>query len=192
MATHARGTGHLPGDDPDEIFDLVDECDRVIGRVRRGEAHRNPALIHRSVQVLVFGRDGRLLLQRRSSTKDLFPGAFCAAAAGHVAAGEGYGAAARRELEEELGIAPTPRFIGKRLVWSERETEQCALFIARSDGPFRFHPTEIAGGAFYALDEARERSDSGALAVTPALRVALDTLARIEREGRLEQLLQRL
>ena len=47
-------------DDPDELFDLVDESDRVVGQVRRGEAHRNPAFIHRSVQILVFASDGRL------------------------------------------------------------------------------------------------------------------------------------
>ena len=60
-------------DDPDELFDLVDESDRVVGQVRRGEAHRNPAFIHRSVQILIFASDGRLLLQRRSTKKDLVP-----------------------------------------------------------------------------------------------------------------------
>ena len=99
---------HDPGqilDDPDEMFDLVDLDDHVIGQVRRGEAHRNPALIHRSVQVLVFTHAGQMLLQRRSASKDLFPGYYCASASGHVASGEHYATTAERELIEELGIS---------------------------------------------------------------------------------------
>src|SRR6185312_17340618 len=88
-------------DDPDELFDLVDEGDRVVGQVRRGEAHRNPAFIHRSVQILVLASDGRLLLQRRSAKKDLFPGYYCASASGHVASGDDYLTTAERELAEE-------------------------------------------------------------------------------------------
>jgi isopentenyl-diphosphate delta-isomerase len=95
-AQRPQSDQRLMGDDPDEVFDLVDERDHVIGRVRRGDAHHNPDLIHRSVQVLVFDRLGRLLLQRRSQTKDLFPGYYCASASGHVTAGDEYARAARR------------------------------------------------------------------------------------------------
>src|SRR5262249_55222376 len=140
-------------DDPDELFDLVDLDDRVIGRVRRGEAHSNPALVHRSVQVLVFASDGRLLLQRRSAAKDLFPGYWCASASGHVNSGEDYAATAEREVGEELGVAPRLRYLGKTLVRSEPETEITALFVARCDGPFAFSPVETDGGAFFTLDD---------------------------------------
>src|SRR5690348_2474707 len=118
------------------MFDLVDLEDCVIGRVRRGDAHRDPRLIHRSVQVLVFTSDGSLLLQRRAATKDLFPDSLCASASGHVAAGANYEESARRELLEELGVAPAIRYVDKALVRSEAETEITALFVARCDGPF--------------------------------------------------------
>src|SRR5689334_14044831 len=111
----ARDSGQIL-DDPDEIFDLVDANDQVIGKVRRGDAHRNPALIHRSVQVLVFTHDGLLLLQRRSAHKDLFPGYYCASASGHVASGEEYATTAERELAEELGISAPLTYISKALV----------------------------------------------------------------------------
>jgi isopentenyl-diphosphate Delta-isomerase len=90
------------GDDPDEVEDLVDPDDRVIGRVRRGDAHRDPSLIHRSAQALVFTSDGRILLQRRAATKDLFPGYLCASASGHVMAGDEY--AQNRAPRVERGI----------------------------------------------------------------------------------------
>jgi isopentenyldiphosphate isomerase len=180
------------GDDPDELFDRVDAADHVIGQVRRGEAHRDPALIHRSVQILVFARDGRVLLQRRSAAKDLFPGCYCASASGHVASGEDYTTTARRELREELGIAPALAYLGKETVLSAEETEITALFAARSDGPFTFHPTETAGGQLFTRDELRAAHQRDTLALTPAARVALAALDWLDRAGMLSGLLAML
>jgi isopentenyldiphosphate isomerase len=170
---------HPSTDDPNELFDLVDLDDRVIGRVRRGEAHRNPALVHRSVQILVFARNGRLFLQRRSRTKDLFPGYYCASASGHVISGEEYLTTARREVEEELGVGPQLRFVNTALVRSDCETEITALFLARSDGPFTLSPTETDGGVWLALDDLR--SGEFNLPLTPAARVAVAELDRLDR-----------
>ncbi|HST88871.1 MAG TPA: NUDIX domain-containing protein [Ktedonobacterales bacterium] len=180
------------GDDPDELFDRVDAADRVIGQVRRAEAHRDPALIHRSVQILVFARDGRVLLQRRSAAKDLFPGCYCASASGHVASGEDYTATARRELREELGIAPALAYLGKETVLSVEETEITALFAARSDGPFTFHPTETAGGVFFTLDDLRAPRLRDTLVLTPAARVALAALDQLDHASILSGLLAML
>jgi isopentenyl-diphosphate Delta-isomerase len=163
-------------DNPDELFDLVDLDDRVLGTVRRGAAHGNPALVHRSVQVLVFSGDGRLLLQRRSQRKDLFPGYYCASASGHVAAGEEYEGTAERELEEELGIAAPLSLLGKVVVSTKPETEITEIFATRSDGPYAFHPTETDGGVLLPLSQVRLGRANGTLAMTPALLAALDVL----------------
>jgi isopentenyldiphosphate isomerase len=177
-------------DNPDEVFDLVDLQDQVIGHVRRGQAHRDPRLVHRSVQILVFGSDDRLLLQRRSLSKDLFPGYYCASASGHVASGETYAITAEREVEEELGVRPRLRYLGKTLVRSDVETEMTALFVARSDGPFHFHPTETQGGRFVALAElGRART---MLPMTPALLAALDAVDAMQRTHELATLLAQL
>lgn len=172
-------------DDPNELFDLVDEHDNVIGRVRRGDAHSNPALIHRSVQILVFASDRRLLLQRRSAAKDLFPGYYCASASGHVISGDGYLTTAERELAEELGIAARLTPIGKALIRSEHETEHTMLYVARSDGPYSFHPTETVGGALVPFGEVWDGVARGTLPVTPALRVAVTELRALagQHEG---------
>lgn len=163
-------------DNPDERFDLVDERDTVIGTVRRGDAHRDPSLIHRSVQVLVLDHAGRILLQLRSARKDLFPGYYCASASGHVIAGETYDATAGREMVEELGVSAPLYSLGVTMVRSEIETEMTALYLVRHDGPFQFHPTETDGGRWFTIDEVRDTR--GWLPVTPALRVALDELER--------------
>lgn len=180
------------GDDPTEVFDLIDADDRVIGRVLRGEAHRNPALLHRSVQVLIFASDGRLLLQRRSETKDLFPGYYCASASGHVAAGESYDATAAREVREELGVALALTYLDKRIVRSDCETEMTVLYLGRSDGPFTFHPTETAGGAYFTLAEIEAERAQQSLPMTPALLCALDALTELGQAGTLDSTLAAL
>jgi isopentenyl-diphosphate delta-isomerase len=97
----------------EEIFDVVNCSDEVIGRAPRAVVHAN-GLRHRSVHILVFNIAGELYIQRRSLDKDSAPGLWDTSAAGHVESGEGYIAAGGRELHEELGLdqntALTPLF----------------------------------------------------------------------------------
>lgn len=179
-------------DNPDEIFDLIDADDHVIGYVRRGDAHHDPSLLHRSVQVLVFNSNHQLLLQHRSQRKDLFPGYYAASASGHVDSGEDYATAASRETREELGVSLSLFFIGKTLVHSETETEMTALFLACSDGPFQFHPTETQGGEFFSLEQVLMSRSTEKLPMTPALLVALAELERLARDQSLAALLAAL
>jgi isopentenyl-diphosphate delta-isomerase type 1 len=87
---------------PDEILAVVDEENVEIGSATRREIHERK-LLHRAVHVLVFGPDGRLLIQQRSSCKDTFP-LHWECVGGHLGPGEEYRAAAEREVVEELGV----------------------------------------------------------------------------------------
>jgi isopentenyl-diphosphate delta-isomerase type 1 len=91
------------GQSPDEVFDLVDENDQVIGSLARAEIHRRQ-LRHRAVHVFWLRGDGQLCLQRRSYAKDNCPGQVSTSCAGHVDSGESYLSAALRELAEEIGL----------------------------------------------------------------------------------------
>jgi len=91
------------GQQPDEVFDLVDTRDQVIGSAFRREIHRQ-GLLHRAIHIFWLRSNGEVCLQRRSYAKDNCPGLLSSACAGHVDAGESYHAAAVRELSEELGI----------------------------------------------------------------------------------------
>jgi len=88
----------------EEVLDVVDADDVVVGTATRSEIHRQGHR-HRAVHVLVYDAVGQIYVQRRSWTKDCSPGLWDTSAAGHVDHGESYAAAARRELAEELGIA---------------------------------------------------------------------------------------
>ncbi len=91
------------GNDPQELFAVVDENDRVTGSAPRAQVHGNN-LRHRAVHLFIFNRVGELLLQKRSRLKDRHPNVWDSSAAGHVGAGEEYDATAARELQEELGV----------------------------------------------------------------------------------------
>ncbi len=147
----------------DELFDVVDEQDRVVGRARRAEVHAR-RLRHRAVHVLCFDEAGRVFLQRRSMAKDSAPGKWCASCSGHLDAGEDYAAAALRELAEEIGARVEPAALEPWLrLEACRETgmEFVWVYRVRHAGPFTLHPAEIMDGAWFergALETAlRER-----------------------------------
>lgn len=91
----------------DEIVALVDEDNNVVGAVPRREM-RAKRLLHRSTYIMVFHPQGSLYVQKRTMTKDVFPGYYDPVAGGVVLAGESYEESAARELEEEMGIRNVP------------------------------------------------------------------------------------
>jgi 16S rRNA (adenine1518-N6/adenine1519-N6)-dimethyltransferase len=86
------------------LIQTVDEKDQVIGSATIKEIWSR-GLRFRVSRIMVEEPGGRVLLQKRLSTKDLYPGRWDNSAAGHVDAGETYLVAARRELAEEIGLS---------------------------------------------------------------------------------------
>lgn len=161
----------------DEIFDLVDEQGRAIGRARRAECHSNPALIHPSVHVFVFDRAGRLLLQQRSMAKDTQPGRWDTSVGGHLQPGEDPLAGAAREMREEIGVKGVPLRLSHAYLWRcARESEFVRSYVAVCDGPFLFDPVEVAAGRFWSADEIRAEVGKGVF--TPNFEHELGWLAR--------------
>ncbi|WP_225838377.1 NUDIX hydrolase [Streptomyces sp. NK08204] len=87
----------------EEILDIVDEHDRVVGQAPRGEVYAR-GLRHRCVFVQARDAAGRLFVHRRTATKLVFPSLYDMFVGGVVGAGESYDDAALREAEEELGV----------------------------------------------------------------------------------------
>src|SRR6187200_1312345 len=96
----------------EEIFDVCDEQDPVIGTAPRSRVHAE-WLLHRAVHVFVFNSRGQLLLQRRSATRDESPLKLTSAASGHLGTGESYETAAVREMQEEIGLSGPLEFLIK-------------------------------------------------------------------------------
>ena len=141
----------------EEIFDVVNEKDEVIGQRPRVEVHRL-GLRHRAVHVLVFNRCGELFLQKRSMTKDCFPGAWDSSASGHLDVSETYDACALREVREELGLElrDVPERLFKLAASPETGQEFVWVYRCNAEGPFRLHPEEIERGEWCATERLEE------------------------------------
>jgi 16S rRNA (adenine1518-N6/adenine1519-N6)-dimethyltransferase len=126
----------------EEIFDVVDDEDRVVGQAPRSEVHRR-GLLHRAVHIFVFNSRGELLLQRRSATKDEFPLCYTSSASGHLGTGETYDECAPRELQEELGLTSPIEFLAKFPASRETANEHTVLYWTVTDDPPMPDPGEI-------------------------------------------------
>ena len=134
----------------EEIFDVVNERDEVIGRKPRREVHAC-GLLHRAIHVLVFNSRGEIFLQKRSMTKDREPGKWDSSSSGHVDSGEDYDACAVRELREEIGliVPKTPELLFKIGACAETDQEFVRVYRCRAEGPFELHPDEIDSGEWF-------------------------------------------
>jgi 16S rRNA (adenine1518-N6/adenine1519-N6)-dimethyltransferase len=137
---------------PEEIFDVVDEQDRVVGQAPRSVVHAQK-LAHRAVHVFVFNSRGDLLLQKRSAGKDEYPLCYTSSASGHLSAGESYESAAPRELEEELGLSGQLEWLAKFPAGPQTSQEHTVLYRTTSDDPPQIDPVEIDAVAFHRIDE---------------------------------------
>lgn len=57
----------------EELVEIVDRDNTSLGAVTRA-IMRQQNLIHRACYVLVFNRKGELFIQKRTMTKDVYPG----------------------------------------------------------------------------------------------------------------------
>jgi isopentenyl-diphosphate delta-isomerase type 1 len=137
----------------EEVFDVVDEQDRVIGQAPRSEVHRR-GLNHRAVHVLIFNQRGEVFLQKRSMEKDCFPGAWDSSASGHVDRGEDYDACALREVREELGVqlVAMPQRLFRVAACERTGHEFVWVYQCAHEGPFELHPEEIERGGWFTLE----------------------------------------
>lgn len=137
----------------DEIVLIVDEHNQEVAQVAR-RVMRQGGLIHRACYILVFNRQGEIFVQRRTMTKDIYPGYLDVATGGVVLAGESYELSAKRELAEELGVHKTA-LAGHFDFYHEADNNQVwgRLFSCTADGPFVLQPEEVEDGFFLGIKE---------------------------------------
>ncbi|OEV06690.1 NUDIX hydrolase [Streptomyces nanshensis] len=142
----------------EELLDIVDEHDRVVGRAPRGEA-TSRRLRHRCTSVQVRDPLGRIFVHRRTPQKLVFPSMHDVVVGGVVGAGETYDEGALREAEEELGVpglpAPEPRLTF--LYESPQHTWFLRVYELVCDQPVRPQPEEIDWWDFLPEDELERR-----------------------------------
>jgi isopentenyldiphosphate isomerase len=89
----------------DELLDIVNEQDQVIGTIMRSQAYAENKLSSlRAVWLLIKNQDGKFWIPQRCATKKSNPNTLDGSTVGHVGAGETYEQAMIREVQEELNF----------------------------------------------------------------------------------------
>ncbi len=168
-------------DNADELFVIVDKNDKILGFEKRSKCHHDKSLIHRAIGVVIFNNQGKVLLQKRSENKDVFPGFYTISCSGHVGKGEEYLESAKRELKEELGVEIRLDFCKKFISQSERETEMNALFKGKSEGPFFPNKDEVERVDFFSKKEIKHLLSQGKLLLTHFAKMSLQKMGVLEK-----------
>ncbi|SFW36483.1 Isopentenyldiphosphate isomerase [Prevotellaceae bacterium HUN156] len=151
-------------DNAQEIFPLVDEEGKVIGKATRGECHNGSRLLHPVVHLHVFNSKGEVYLQKRPEWKDIQPGKWDTAVGGHIDYGEKPEEALHREVGEELGISDfEPVAIGMYVFEGLRERELVYVNKTTYDGAVNPSKEELDGGRFWSIEEIMEAIGKGVL-----------------------------
>lgn len=142
-----------------ETVQIVDENNTEIAAVSRW-VMREQRLIHRASYILVFNKAGDLFVQKRTMTKDVYPGFYDVAAGGVVLAKESYEDAAERELSEELGIEGIqlkPCF--DHYYEDENNRVWGRIFRCHHEGPFILQEEEIESGGFMKVKQVLDSAN---------------------------------
>jgi len=171
-----------------EILIRVDDNDNQVGTDTRENCHLGRGLRHRAYVVFLFNKE-RLLLQRRSRKKLLWPGFWDVSYTSHVHPGETYFEAIQRRGVQEIGITPKNlkevfAFTYEAPFGDYSENEYCRLFVGDFDGRFRANPNEVMDTKFVTLsklDKDLNKNDK----YTPWLRLAFEGfMQRASHAGR--------
>ena len=134
---------------PEEKLIVVDQQDNIIGYENKMKCHEGEGILHRAFSILIFNDEKKLLLQKRSRKKLLWPLYWSNSVCSHPRPGESYKEAAMRRLKEELGFATALTLLYKfqyqaRFENIGAENEICCVYIGKANGTVRANPEEIA------------------------------------------------
>jgi isopentenyl-diphosphate delta-isomerase len=153
--------------DDDPVI-LVDADDVAVGTAGKLDAHRR-GLKHRAISALVHNSAGEMLLQRRATAKYHSGGLWTNACCSHPHPGESVADAARRRLQQEMGVTcplrPLFRFAYRAEVPGGLiEDEIVHVFGGQHDGPVEPDPAEVGEFKWIGLrdleNDLRERPDA--------------------------------
>ncbi len=88
----------------EEILDVVDKDDNVIGQEYRSKLYKAGSTQFRVINAFVKNNRGQIWIPRRTAHKSLFPLCLDVSVGGHVSSGESYEEAFYREVEEEINL----------------------------------------------------------------------------------------
>jgi isopentenyl-diphosphate delta-isomerase len=140
-----------------EYVVLVDEQDREVGAMEKLQAHLE-AKLHRAISVFVFNENKQMLLQKRAEGKYHSAGLWTNTCCSHPKPGEKTMDAAKRRLQEEMGMHCDMKYAFNftylaKLEHNLSEHEFDHVFFAFSNEMPKPDPGEVAEYKYLSLPE---------------------------------------
>ena len=148
---------------------LVDDADREVGHLDKAQCHAGAGILHRAFSLLIFNRNGELLLQQRAPSKRLWPLYWSNSCCSHPRRAESMEEAIHRRMREELGCSCPLHYLFKFRYQAQfdatgAEHELCSVYVGRLSGPPKINRSEICAWRWVspqALDEEMRGPDAG-------------------------------
>ncbi len=161
---------------------LVDDNDNELGTDTRENCHLGDGKRHRAYTVFLF-HDGKLLLQKRSMKKQLWPGAWDVSYTSHVYPGETYAQAAARKSLQELNasvrdLVDVHSFVYFAPQGTHAENEFCRLLVGEFDGKITPNPEEIMEVRWATVKKVQDDLMSHPGSYTPWFRLSFEGYLR--------------
>lgn len=167
----------------EELVVLVDEKDTPIGLMEKMEAHRKGAL-HRAFSVFIFNSQGELLLQQRALDKYHSGGKWTNTCCSHPRDGESTLDAAKRRLDEEMGLSCDLEY---RFHFQYKATFENGLteheidhvFFGYTDSVPQLNSQEVADYRYVSLPELQQSIKNQPERYTPWFKICFDRVAEL-------------
>jgi isopentenyl-diphosphate delta-isomerase len=149
----------------DELLDLVNKNDTVIGTINRKDYDRLLAEdlgYIRAVDLFILNTKGQIYVPVRTAHKTIAPNGYDYSVGGHVESGEDYLATIIRESKEELNLdlkEEDLEFVTKTT--SEAIKYIRCIYVYRSDVTPQFNPDDFVSAEWLLPDELIKRIDDG-------------------------------
>ncbi|MCL4361633.1 NUDIX domain-containing protein [Candidatus Dependentiae bacterium] len=151
----------------DELLDLVDEFDQVIGQKYRSEVYEKKLHNFRVINAFIANDKGQLWIPLRSPHKKLFPSCLDVSVGGHVSTGEDYMEAFEREAREELNLeVATLNFItiAKLFPHNSNVSAFMHVYIINTNITPNYNREDFVSAEWISIPEIQEKIKSGAKA----------------------------
>ena len=149
----------------DELLDLVDANDQVIGIVNRKDYAnllRDKIGYIRASELFIVNSEDKIWVPIRTADKTIAPNGYDYSVAGHVESGMGYLDTIIREAQEEINLDISQkdiRLISK--ITSETIRYIRSIYILRSDENPQFNPDDFVSAEWLTPTELIANIDAG-------------------------------
>ncbi|MEE9565790.1 MAG: isopentenyl-diphosphate Delta-isomerase [Nitrosopumilaceae archaeon] len=167
---------------------LVDENDNPIGIEEKLKCHLPNGKLHRAFTALLFDKEGKLVITKRSPNKMLWPGDWDGTLASHPRESETFVSSAERRMPDEVGISCKFEYLFKfeyhvpyKDVGSENEICGTVLGILEKSSKFNLVKDEISDLKWITADELVKELEKIPEKYCPWMLIALYFLPSAEK-----------